>query len=76
MTLDHGESFYLGIYIDTENCSPAGNYGLGIAYYDCFGTRYMQTLDLIVEKEEDGSYVSKLEYVGRRAMIDDPSSSN
>lgn len=24
MTLDHGESFYLGIYIDTEKCSPVG----------------------------------------------------
>lgn len=76
MTLDHGESFYLGIYIDTENCSPAGNYGLGIAYYDCFGYRYMQTFDLIVDKEEDGSYVSKLEYIGRKVMIADPSSSN
>lgn len=76
MTLDHGESFYLGIYIDTENCSPVGNYELGIAYYDCFGYRYMQTFDLNVEKEENGPYVSKLEYVGRKAMIADPSSSN
>lgn len=55
MTLDHGESFYLGIYIDTEKCSPVGNYELGIAYYDCFGYRYMQTFDLIVEREKDGS---------------------
>lgn len=52
MTLDHGESFYLGIYIDTEKCSPVGNYELGIAYYDCFGYRYMQTFDLIVEREK------------------------
>lgn len=76
MTLDHGESFYLGIYIDTEKCSPVGYYELGIAYYDCFGYRNMQTFDLSVDKEEDGSYVSKLEYVGRKAMIADPSSSN
>lgn len=76
MTLDHGESFYLGIYIDTEKCSPVGNYELGIAYYDCFGYRYMQTFDLSVDKEEDGSYVSKLEYVGRKVMIADPSSTN
>ena len=76
MTLDHGESFYLGINIDTEKCSPVGYYELGIAYYDCFGYRYMQTFDLSVDKEEDGSYVSKLEYVGRKVMIADPSSSN
>lgn len=36
----------------------------------------MQTFDLSVDKEEDGSYVSKLEYVGRKVMIADPSSSN
>lgn len=76
MTLDHGESFYLGIYIDTENCSPVGNYELGIAYYDCFGYRYMQTFDLIVEQEKDGSYVSRLDYVSRKATIADPASSN
>lgn len=75
MTLDHGESFYLGIYIDTEKCSPVGNYELGIAYYDCFGYRYMQTFDLIVEQEKDGSYVSRLDYVSRKAMIADPASS-
>lgn len=76
MTLDHGESFYLGIYIDTEKCSPVGNYELGIAYYDCFGYRYMQTFDLIVEREKDGSYVSRLDCVSRKAMIADPASTN
>lgn len=67
---------YTNISDAIEKCSPVGYYELGIAYYDCFGYRYMQTFDLSVDKEEDGSYVSKLEYVGRKVMIADPSSLN
>lgn len=76
LTLDHGESFYLGIFIDTQTDSAIGEYELGIAFYDCLGFRYMQSFELKIKKEENGLHVAELECLGRKTMIDDQSYTN
>lgn len=76
LTLDHGESFYLGIFIDTQTDSAIGEYELGIAFYDCLGFRYMQSFELKIKKEEYGLHVAELECLGRKTMIDDQSYTN
>lgn len=76
LTLDHGESFYLGIFIDTQTDSAIGEYELGIAFYDCLGFRYMQSFELKVVKDEDGGHVAELECLGRKTIIDDQSYTN
>lgn len=76
LTLDHGVSFYLGIFIDIQHDSTIGEYELGIAFYDCLGFRYMQSFELKVGKEENGSHVTELECLGRKTMIDDQSYAN
>ena len=76
LTLDHGESFYLGIFIDTQTDSAVGEYELGIAFYDCLGFRYMQSFELKIKKEENGRHVAELECLGRKTMIDDQSYTN
>lgn len=76
LTLDHGESFYLGIFIDTQTDSAIGEYELGIAFYDCLGFRYMQSFELKVVEDEDGGHVAELECLGRKTIIDDQSYTN
>ena len=76
LTLDHGESFYLGIFIDTQTDSAVGEYELGIGFYDCLGFRYMQSFELKIKKEENGRHVAELECLGRKTMIDDQSYTN
>lgn len=70
LTLDHGESFYLGIFIDTQTDSAIGEYEFGIAFYDCLGFRYMQSFELKVKQGENGCYLAELECLGRKTMID------
>lgn len=69
-SFDHGEGFYLGVYVDTEEANAYGGYGVGIVFNDCLGYKYMQVFDLIVKKEDSDRSSVLIEYVGRKTLID------
>ena len=73
-SLDHGGSFYHGVYVDTDKARSFGDYEVRIVFNDCLGYRYMETFDLIVEKDETGRSSASIEYVGGKTMIEQSSS--
>lgn len=68
-SLDHGEDFYLLIYIDTEH-DVLGDYEVRIVFEDCLGYRYMETFNLIVARDASGRANASIDYVGRKTIID------
>lgn len=68
-SLDHGEDFYLLIYIDTDH-NVLGDYEVRIVFNDCLGYRYMEAFSLIVERDASGRENASTDYVGRKTVID------
>ena len=68
-SLDHGEDFYLLIYIDTDH-NVLGDYEVRIVFNDCLGYRYMETFSLVVERDASGRANASIDYVARKTMID------
>lgn len=73
--LDHGEEFYLGIYVDTSQGGVFGEYEIRIAFSDCLGCQYKQTFGLNIVKagRERNGERSRVDvaYVGSRRLLDD-----
>lgn len=53
LTLGVDESFYLGVYIDTDEPAVFGDYEIRIAFSDCLGYQYQQTFELHIVREAD-----------------------
>ena len=68
-SLDHGEDFYLLIYIDTDH-NVLGDYEVRIVFNDCLGYRYMEAFSLFVERDASGRANASIDYVGRKTVID------
>lgn len=69
--LDHGEGFYLGIYVDTSRKKVSGNYIIEILYSDTLGYQYKQSfkLNVIDSMESKGHPRVDVAYVGSRELL-------
>ena len=76
LTLGIGESFYLGVYIDTSRPGAFGEDEMRVAFSDCLGYQYMQTFQLRVVKNTDPHGSSEelqpqvlISYLGTRRLL-------
>ncbi len=77
-TINSGEHFYLGIYVDTENESVFRDYELRILFSDCLGYQYIQSFGLSVYNnsqgergcEVQGTPAVQLSFIGTRVLLD------
>lgn len=77
-TIDHGEDFYLGIYIDTSCENVFGQYVIGVVFSDHLGYEYRQDFDINIEpprllKPNDSQKRSRVSvsYKGRHTILND-----
>lgn len=77
-TIDHGEDFYLGIYIDTSYENVFGQYVIGVVFSDHLGYEYRQDFDLDIEppqllNQSDSQPRAQVgvSYKGRRTILND-----
>ncbi len=72
LTVKPGDSFYVGIYIDTSDEKVCGEYELRLVFFDHLGCLYMQRFELNVLRESAGDVVNvQMAYYGPRELLSD-----
>ncbi len=70
-SIDRGEDFYLGVYIDTDAENVLGDYEIRIVFSDCLEYEYIERFKLLVDKNDQGRPRSAVEYIGRKTVLDE-----
>lgn len=76
-TIEHGDDFYLGIYVDTSRAEVFGKYLISIVFDDCLGYKYREDFGLTVSEPtliRPTDRVARpqvgFSYTGTRTLID------